>query len=72
MLEPIENDLGLSSQSWDLAQNVFWKLLATYQGKPDEKWWSHIMNYEQEYFSDIFLTTVSYTRLKKRCHVKTV
>ncbi|KAJ7374203.1 hypothetical protein OS493_007276 [Desmophyllum pertusum] len=42
LLEPIENDLGLPSEWWDLVERVFRKLLATYQGKPDTEWWSHI------------------------------
>ena len=53
LLEPIENDLGLQSEWWDLVEKVFHKLLETYQGRPDEEWWSHIMDYEQAYSSGI-------------------
>ena len=55
MLEPIENDLQLESEWWDVVQRVFSKLLETYQGKPDEKWWSHIVDYLQEYSSAMFV-----------------
>ena len=51
LLEPIENDLGLSSEWWDLVEKVFRKLLATYQGRPDKKWWSHIISYQTRYES---------------------
>ena len=51
LLEPIENVLDLPSEWWDLVEKVFHKLLATYQGRPDKKWWSHIMDYEQAYSS---------------------
>ena len=54
LLEPIENDLGLPFRWWDVVQNVFCNLQATYKGKPDEKWWSHIMSYQEEYASGIF------------------
>ena len=30
LLEPIQNDFGLSSKWWDLVQKVFWNLQATY------------------------------------------
>ncbi|KAM7443330.1 hypothetical protein ABFA07_007806 [Porites harrisoni] len=53
LLEPIENDLGLSSKWWDLVQKVFWNLQTTYQGHPDEDWWSHIMSYEEAHQSGI-------------------
>ncbi|KAJ7374205.1 hypothetical protein OS493_007278 [Desmophyllum pertusum] len=53
LLEPIENDLGLPSEWWDLVERVFRKLLATYQGKPDTEWWSHIMSYERAFRSVI-------------------
>ena len=51
LLEPMENDLCFRPGWWDVIQNIFCKLLETYQGKPDEKWWSHIMDYEEEYAS---------------------
>ena len=51
LLEPIENDLGLSSKWWDLVQKVFWNLQTTYRGNPDKDWWSHIMSYEESYGS---------------------
>ena len=56
LLKPIENDLGLRSQWWDVVEKVFWKLLETYQGRPDEEWWSHIMDYRKEYASGMFLS----------------
>ena len=56
LLEPIENDLGLSSKWWDLVQKVFWNLQATYRGNPDEEWWSHIMSYQEEYSSGMYAT----------------
>ena len=51
LLEPIENDLGLSSEWWDLVEKVFRELLATYQGRPDKEWWSHIISYEESFGS---------------------
>ena len=60
LLEPMENDLYLPAEWWDVVQNVFCKLLETYQGKPDEKWWSHIMDYEQAYFSGMFCETIDF------------
>ncbi|KAL9953541.1 hypothetical protein ACROYT_G040972 [Oculina patagonica] len=51
LLEPIENDLGLDSAWWDLVEKVFRELLATYQGRPDKEWWSHIMSYHQAFGS---------------------
>ena len=55
LLEPIENDLYLRSAWWDVVQKVFNNLLETYQGKPDEKWWSHIVDYAKEYASGMCL-----------------
>ena len=55
LLEPIENDLYLRSEWWVVVQKVFNNLLETYQGKPDEKWWSHIVDYEEEYASGMYL-----------------
>ena len=46
LLEPIESELGLESEWWGVVEEVFRKLLATYQGKPDRKWWSHVLSYE--------------------------
>ena len=51
LLEPIENDLGLSSEWWDLVEKVFRELLATYQGRPDKEWWSHIISYQNRFGS---------------------
>ena len=56
LLEPIENDLNLSREWWDLVQKVFWNLQATYRGNPDEDWWSHIMSYQQAYSSGMYGT----------------
>ena len=47
LLEPLENDIGISTEWWDLVQKVFLKLVEAYQGKPDQKWWSHIMDYKR-------------------------
>ena len=49
LLEPIENDLDLPSAWWDLVENVFSNLLATYQGSPVCEWWSHIIGFENKY-----------------------
>ena len=51
LLEPIENDLVLSSEWWDLVEKVFRELLATYQGRPDKEWWSHIISYQKRFGS---------------------
>ena len=51
LLEPIENDLGLSSEWWDLVEKVFRELLSTYQGRPDKEWWSHIISYQNRFGS---------------------
>lgn len=56
LLEPIQNDLGLESEWWDVVEQVFSKLLATYQGKPDRKWWSHVITYENAYGSGMLIT----------------
>lgn len=61
LLEPIENDLHLRSRWWDVVQEVFNNLLETYQGKPDKKWWSHIVDYQKEYSSG-FPTGRNYIR----------
>ncbi|XP_015768186.1 PREDICTED: uncharacterized protein LOC107346853 isoform X2 [Acropora digitifera] len=62
LLEPIENDLRLPSRWWDVVQKVFNNLLETYQGKPDEKWWSHIVDYQEQYASGMFPTGKNYIR----------
>ena len=54
LLETVENDLGLQSEWWDLVEKVFHKLLETYQGRPDEEWWSHILDYGKSYGSGNF------------------
>ena len=51
LLEPIENDLGLSSEWWNLVEKVFRELLSTYQGRPDKEWWSHIISYQNRFGS---------------------
>ncbi|XP_068747060.1 uncharacterized protein [Montipora capricornis] len=51
LLEPIEKDLGLDEAWWNVVQEVFHNLLKTYQGKPDRKWWSHIVDYQTAYSS---------------------
>ena len=51
LLEPIENDLGLSSEWWNLVEKVFRELLSTYQGRPDKEWWSHIVSYQKSFGS---------------------
>jgi len=35
LLEPVENDLGLQLEWWDLVEKVFWKLIETYQERPE-------------------------------------
>ena len=66
LLEPIENDLGLRSKWWDLVQKVFWNLQTTYQGNPDEDWWSHIMSYQEAYESGMYCSINLYD-----CNAKT-
>ena len=51
LLQPIEDDLDLPSEWWELVERVFSNLLHTYQGKPDRKWWSHVITYEKAYGS---------------------
>ena len=51
LLEPIENDIGLRTEWWDLVETVFRKLLATYQGKPDKHFWSLIVSHEKAFMS---------------------
>jgi len=45
ILLPIMNDIELTKQWWSLAEEIFSKLLDTYRGTPDKKWWSHIITY---------------------------
>jgi len=69
LLEPIEKDLGLRSQWWDLVQKVFWNLQTTYQGNPDEDWWSHIMSYKEAHQSGMYCSINLYdcnTKSKKK------
>ena len=60
LLEPIENDLDLSSEWWDVVEKVFNNLLATYQGSAVSEWWSHIISYENVYASGIILVPGEY------------
>ena len=46
-LEPLEDDIRISTEWWDLMQKVFLELVETYQGKPDQEWWNHIMDYKR-------------------------
>ena len=46
LLEPIENDLDLSTEWWDAVEKVFSNLLATYQGSALSEWWSQIMSFK--------------------------
>lgn len=45
ILKPIMSDIQLTKQWWSLAEEIFTKLLDTYRGKPNKKWWSHIISY---------------------------
>ena len=60
LLEPIENDLDLASEWWDVVEKVFSNLLATYQGSAVSEWWSHIMSYENVYASGIYFVPGEY------------
>ena len=60
LLEPIENDLDLSSEWWDVVEKVFNNLLATYQGSAVSEWWSHIMSYENVYASGMYFVPGEY------------
>jgi hypothetical protein len=51
VLQPIMNDIELTEQWWSLAEKIFSKLLDTYRGTPDKKWWSHIITYNAMYGS---------------------
>lgn len=55
LLEPIDDDLDLSPEWWDLVERVFSNLLDTFQGKPNRKWWSHVMTYKKVYGSGQFI-----------------
>ena len=60
LLEPIENDLDLPSEWWDVVEKVFSNLLATYQGSAVSEWWSHIMSYENVYASGMYFVPGEY------------
>ena len=60
LLEPIENDLNLSSEWWDVVEKVFSNLLATYQGSAVSEWWSQIMSYENVYSSGVVFVPGEY------------
>ena len=60
LLEPVENDLHLSSEWWDVVEKVFNNLLATYQGRAVSEWWSHIMSYENAYLSGVYFAPGEY------------
>ena len=60
LLEPVENDLGLASEWWDVVEKVFSNLLATYQGSPASEWWSHIMSYHNAYASGMYFVPGEY------------
>jgi hypothetical protein len=56
ILEPIEEELsdsdGFNLGKWaSKVENVFARLVSTYQGNPDTDWWSKIMHHEIEYGS---------------------
>ena len=51
LLEPIENDIGLRTEWWDLVEKVFCVLLATYREEPDKHFWSLIVSYEKSHGS---------------------
>jgi hypothetical protein len=46
ILEPINDDIGLQEQWWSHAKKVLKKLLKTFQGNPDKRWWDKIVHYE--------------------------
>ena len=60
LLEPIESDLDLPSEWWDVIEKVFSNLLATYKGSAVSEWWSHIMSYENVYASGMFFVPGEY------------
>ncbi|XP_001625497.2 uncharacterized protein LOC5504581 [Nematostella vectensis] len=49
-LDPIEEVLQLKNW-WGTVEAIFEKLLATYKGYPDKKWWSHILSWKKAYRS---------------------
>ena len=57
LLEPIRNDISLTKTWWLLVEKIFKELLKTYQGKPNEDWWSRIMTYERPYGSGGYLSS---------------
>ena len=60
LLEPIQNELDLSSEWWGVVEKVFSNLLATYQGCPVSEWWSHIMSYQNVYASGMYFVPGEY------------
>ncbi len=63
LLRPIADDLELPDAWWEGVANIFKKLLDTYRGKPDKKWWSTIVSSrpygsmgESTYYSGWFFT----------------
>ena len=51
ILKPIRDEIGLPSEWWKSTKEIFKKLLKTYEGNPDKKWWDQILNYEGARFS---------------------
>ncbi|XP_028393469.1 uncharacterized protein LOC114517841 [Dendronephthya gigantea] len=51
ILKPILDDIGLPGDWWKSAEEVFKKLLKTYEGNPDKKWWDKILSFEGASFS---------------------
>jgi len=54
ILQPIEEELsdGFDLREWfSKVENVFTKLVSTYEGNPDTEWWSKIMHHEVTYGS---------------------
>ena len=45
-LKPIENAVGLGSW-WDKVEIIAAKLLDTFNGNPDEEWWSRVITKER-------------------------
>ncbi len=46
ILAPINDEIGLTDEWWSHARKVFKKLLKTFQGNPDKRWWDKIIHYE--------------------------
>ncbi|XP_001635316.2 uncharacterized protein LOC5515145 [Nematostella vectensis] len=49
-LKPLRDVLHLEKW-WETVENVFRKLLATFQNNPDKKWWSHILSWKVGFMS---------------------